>query len=262
MSGQAAPPEGRRAAAADVHRAPLPRLPGADAHGRGYGCARLPAAGYLGSPAERVTVRFPPAGENAEARIAAAGAVGNLRQRTFQATGGVRAEQADQVALTEEACYDAASGLIRGDRPIEVRRRAPPHRARAWLHPRPSPAAARHPRRGQHHGGRGAMNVATAALVLALSAPAAARRRCGPRPARDGRASRRGADRHAGAPRPFRPPTSRPPWPTTSTRSGGPSSPASPSSPSPARTRPSSAARRWRRTTPRARSSTPPARAT
>ena len=70
--------------------------------------------------AEQVTVRFPPAGENAEARIAAAKADGNLKLRTFRATGGVRAEQADQIALTEAARYDAASGLIRGDRPIEV----------------------------------------------------------------------------------------------------------------------------------------------
>ncbi|SRR6266568_435477 len=70
--------------------------------------------------AEAVAVRFPPTGENAEARIAATRAEGNLRQRTFRAAGGVRAEQGDQVALTEEAHYDAASGLVRGDRPIEV----------------------------------------------------------------------------------------------------------------------------------------------
>jgi hypothetical protein len=70
--------------------------------------------------AEQVTVRFPPAGDRAEARVAAAQGQGNLKTRTFRAAGGVRAEQADQVALTEEARYDAASGLIRGDRPIEV----------------------------------------------------------------------------------------------------------------------------------------------
>ena len=70
--------------------------------------------------AEQVTVRFPPAGENAEARLTAARAEGNLRQRTFRAMGGVRAEQAGQIALTEEARYDAATGLVHGDRPIEV----------------------------------------------------------------------------------------------------------------------------------------------
>jgi hypothetical protein len=70
--------------------------------------------------AEQVTVRFPPAGDNAEARITAARGAGNLRQRDFWATGGVRFEQADQVALTDEARYDAASGLVHGEKPIEV----------------------------------------------------------------------------------------------------------------------------------------------
>ena len=70
--------------------------------------------------AEQVTVRFPPAGDNAEARITAARGAGNLRQRNFWATGGVRFEQADQVALTDEARYDATSGLVRGEKPIEV----------------------------------------------------------------------------------------------------------------------------------------------
>jgi hypothetical protein len=34
----------------------------------------------------------------------------------------VRGEQGGQVALTEEAHYSAKDGLVRGDRPIEVRR--------------------------------------------------------------------------------------------------------------------------------------------
>ena len=71
--------------------------------------------------ADQITSRFPSSGDRAEARIAARQGAGNLRQRQFDAWGGVRAEQGDEVAVTERAHYDAADGLIRGDRPIEVR---------------------------------------------------------------------------------------------------------------------------------------------
>ncbi|GEJ57499.1 hypothetical protein [Anaeromyxobacter diazotrophicus] len=71
--------------------------------------------------AQELTARFPSTGDRPEARIAARQGTGNLRLRWFQASGGVRAEQGDEVAVTEEARYDAADGLVRGERPIEVR---------------------------------------------------------------------------------------------------------------------------------------------
>lgn len=71
--------------------------------------------------ADRITARFPSSGDRAESRIAAQHGSGNLRQHHFQASGGVRAEQGAEVAVTEEARYSAADGLIRGDRPVEVR---------------------------------------------------------------------------------------------------------------------------------------------
>lgn len=70
--------------------------------------------------AEQVRVRFPAAAGRPEARIAARQGTGNLRQRHFLATGGVRAEQGDEVAVTEEARYSAVDGLVHGERPIEV----------------------------------------------------------------------------------------------------------------------------------------------
>ena len=71
--------------------------------------------------ASQITARFPSSGDRTEARIAAREGAGNLRQRNFRAWGGVRAEQGDEVAVSEQARYDAADGLVRGDRPIEVR---------------------------------------------------------------------------------------------------------------------------------------------
>jgi hypothetical protein len=71
--------------------------------------------------ARQITTRFPSSGDRPEARIAAREGAGNLRQRNFQAWGGVRAEQGDEVAVSEQARYAAADGLVRGDRPIEVR---------------------------------------------------------------------------------------------------------------------------------------------
>jgi hypothetical protein len=45
-----------------------------------------------------------------------------VKARRFMGSGGVRGEQAGQVALTEEARYTAEDGVIRGDKPIQVRR--------------------------------------------------------------------------------------------------------------------------------------------
>jgi hypothetical protein len=71
--------------------------------------------------ASEPTIRFPTTGDRPEARIAARQGAGNLRQHWFLASGGVRAEQGDQVAVTEEARYDAADGLVHGAKPVEVR---------------------------------------------------------------------------------------------------------------------------------------------
>ena len=70
---------------------------------------------------ETVSVRFPASGDHPEARVDAVAGRGNLKARQFTATGGVRAQQGGQTATTEEARYSAADGLVRGDRPIEVR---------------------------------------------------------------------------------------------------------------------------------------------
>lgn len=71
--------------------------------------------------ADHLTARFPSSGDRPEARVAAQHGSGNLRQHRFEASGGVRAEQGSEVAVSEEARYSAADGLIRGDRPVEVR---------------------------------------------------------------------------------------------------------------------------------------------
>ncbi len=46
---------------------------------------------------------------------------GNARSRDLFAFGGVRLEQGDTTAATEEARFFPAEGLVRGDRPISVR---------------------------------------------------------------------------------------------------------------------------------------------
>ncbi len=72
--------------------------------------------------AERIEARFPGSGPaRPAARVTAARGTGNVAERRFEASGGLRAEQAGQVATTERARYVAADGLIRGDTPIEVR---------------------------------------------------------------------------------------------------------------------------------------------
>ncbi len=71
---------------------------------------------------ERVDAWFPAAGPDRPAsHVTAVRATGNVRQHRFEGSGGVRAEQEGQVAVTEEARYSGDDGLIRGDRPIEVR---------------------------------------------------------------------------------------------------------------------------------------------
>lgn len=72
--------------------------------------------------AERVKVRFPATPTQPESHITAARGSGNVKEHRFTAWGGVRAEQAGQVATTSEARYSAADGLVSGDKPVEVRR--------------------------------------------------------------------------------------------------------------------------------------------
>ena len=69
--------------------------------------------------ARDVVVRF--SGRREPARIAAAEVEGNLAARRFVASGGLHAEQGGETADTERARYDAADGLVRGDRPVTVR---------------------------------------------------------------------------------------------------------------------------------------------
>ncbi len=70
--------------------------------------------------ARTLDVWFPPSGSRAAATVTAAQGQGNLRERRFFASGGVRAVQGDQVAVTAEARYQGSDGLIRGDRSIVV----------------------------------------------------------------------------------------------------------------------------------------------
>lgn len=72
--------------------------------------------------AEQVKVRFPATSSQAESRITAAEGSGNVREHRFHAWGGVRADQAGQVATTSEARYAGSDGLVRGDEPVEIRR--------------------------------------------------------------------------------------------------------------------------------------------
>src|SRR5512146_506320 len=53
--------------------------------------------------AEDVDVRFPGEASRPDARVRAVRGTGNLKVRRFFASGGVRAEQAGQVAVTEQA---------------------------------------------------------------------------------------------------------------------------------------------------------------
>ncbi len=71
--------------------------------------------------ARTVDVLFAATGDRAEAHLTAPRAAGNARTRDLLAAGGVRAVQGGDVATTEEARYDPADGLVRGDRPIAVR---------------------------------------------------------------------------------------------------------------------------------------------
>ena len=71
--------------------------------------------------ADQLSVAFPARPGRAEARFEAGQATGNVRERRFEAAGGVRGTQAGQVATTERARYARADGLVRGDQPVEVR---------------------------------------------------------------------------------------------------------------------------------------------
>jgi hypothetical protein len=95
------------------------RGPELTAHGEAmHASFRRDTSGLSG---DRVAVRFPATAARASARITAASGSGNVRERQFTATGGIRAEQAGQVATTSEARYSAADGLVRGDQPVEIR---------------------------------------------------------------------------------------------------------------------------------------------
>jgi hypothetical protein len=72
--------------------------------------------------AQRIEARFPGTATRPAARVTAARGTGNVKARRFLATGGVRGEQAGQVAVTEEARYTADEGVIRGEKPIQVQR--------------------------------------------------------------------------------------------------------------------------------------------
>jgi hypothetical protein len=66
-----------------------------------------------------VVARFP--GRRDSAEVAATQVDGNVAMRRFVASGGLHAEQGGEVADTERASYDAADGLVRGDRLVTVR---------------------------------------------------------------------------------------------------------------------------------------------
>jgi hypothetical protein len=70
--------------------------------------------------AERIRVDFPPADEREAARVTAARGKGNATTRWFQAEGGVRAEQGDDVVETERARFEGKDRLVRGDAPVTV----------------------------------------------------------------------------------------------------------------------------------------------
>ncbi len=70
--------------------------------------------------AEAIRIWFPRTPEREETRLVAARGTGNLRERRFQVEGGVRAEQAREVATTASARYSAADGLVRGDERVDV----------------------------------------------------------------------------------------------------------------------------------------------
>lgn len=72
--------------------------------------------------AERVKVRFPANATQPETHITATRGSGNVKEHHFKAWDGVRSEQPGEVATTSEAWYSATDGLVRGDKPVEVRR--------------------------------------------------------------------------------------------------------------------------------------------
>jgi hypothetical protein len=70
--------------------------------------------------AAEIEIRFPAAPGREEALVTAALGHGNLAERWFQAEGGVRAVQGDDLAKTERARFSSAEGVVRGDSPVEV----------------------------------------------------------------------------------------------------------------------------------------------
>ncbi len=72
--------------------------------------------------AERIVARFPEEPSRPATRIEAGHGEGNVRERRFAGSAGVKAVQGSQVSTTAEARWSAADGIIRGDEPVVVRR--------------------------------------------------------------------------------------------------------------------------------------------
>ena len=71
--------------------------------------------------AQGIAVLFRGDASRPDTTVTALRGSGNLKAHRFVASGQVRAVQAGQIAVTEEARYSGDDGLIRGDRPLEVR---------------------------------------------------------------------------------------------------------------------------------------------
>ena len=72
--------------------------------------------------AEKISARFPDEPARPETRLEAGQGRGNVRERWFAGSDGVRALQPGQVSTTSEARWSAADGIVRGDQPVVVRR--------------------------------------------------------------------------------------------------------------------------------------------
>lgn len=68
--------------------------------------------------AAELQVRLPSTPTRPAARILAPRGQGSTRSKDLLASGGVRLESRNDVALTEEARYDGADGLVHGEMPV------------------------------------------------------------------------------------------------------------------------------------------------
>jgi len=69
----------------------------------------------------RPEVQFPGLPGEAGGLLTAPAATGNARARRFVVTGGITGHRGTDAFRTERATYDGADGLLRGDRPVELR---------------------------------------------------------------------------------------------------------------------------------------------